>query len=51
MVATVTVTVVALAPGVTDAGLMVQVAKAGTPAQFRLMALEKDPPTGEISNW
>ena len=44
----VTVTVDGLAPGVTEAGLTVQVENAGEPAQTRLTALEKVPPTGLI---
>ena len=37
-----------LVPGVTDVGLTVQVENAGAPAQTRLTALEKVPPTGVI---
>lgn len=48
-VLTVTVTVEALEPGVTEVGLTVQVANAGTPSQVRLIALEKVPPTGAIA--
>ncbi len=47
----VTVTDELFAPGVTDVGLMVQVAKVGTPAQAKLTALEKLPPTDPTDNW
>ena len=46
VVLTLTVTEAALAPGVTEVGLMVQVENAGFPAQARLIALEKLPPPG-----
>lgn len=47
----VTVTAAGSAPGVTEAGLTVQVENAGTPAQTRVTELEKVPPTGLIDSW
>ena len=46
----VTVTAAALAPGVTDAGVTVQVENAGTPAHASVTVLEKVPPTGLIDS-
>src|SRR5271157_617943 len=38
-------------PGVTEVGLRVQVENAGRPAQAKLIALEKLPPTGLMESW